>query len=166
MVTMEAKRPPLGSLAVAWEGIGRGREARRIARARELVTRNEPHEALRLLGRTLRAAESAGRLSGVIEILVLRALILHAHGEEEAALDVAAWALTFGERLGHFRVFADEGPPMSALLCGFLRAQEESKGFLADSSEVPPGYVRTLLAMLEVRAALFRRECEAPGEDR
>ena len=62
----------------------------------------------------------------MIEILVLQALALYAHGEQDdahhaqgdipRALDPLERALTLAEPEGYVRIFVDEGPPMAALL--------------------------------------------------
>ena len=80
--------------------------------------RAEPslHEATRLLERLLLAAEEGGRTGRVIEILVLRALAHQALGDIPAALGSLERAVTLAEPEGYVRVFADEGPPMAALL--------------------------------------------------
>jgi LuxR family maltose regulon positive regulatory protein len=74
------------------------------------------HEAARLLERLLPAAEEGGRTGRVIEILVLRALAHQALGDLPAALGVLDRAVTLAEPEGYVRVFADEGPPLAALL--------------------------------------------------
>jgi ATP/maltotriose-dependent transcriptional regulator MalT len=74
------------------------------------------HEAAGLLKRLLRAAEEGQRTGRVIEILVLRALAHQALREIPAALGFLDRALTLAEPEGYVRVFADEGPPMTALL--------------------------------------------------
>jgi LuxR family transcriptional regulator, maltose regulon positive regulatory protein len=74
------------------------------------------HEAARLLGRLLAAAEEGGRTGRVIEVLVLQALAHQAQGDIPAALARLARALTLAEPEGYVRVFADEGPPVASLL--------------------------------------------------
>jgi LuxR family maltose regulon positive regulatory protein len=55
-------------------------------------------------------------MGSVIEIQVLRALAQAAGGDEPAAVTTLAEALTLAGPRGYVRVFADEGPPMRALL--------------------------------------------------
>jgi LuxR family transcriptional regulator, maltose regulon positive regulatory protein len=108
----------------------------RLLLARYQNERAEPslREATRLLERLLSAAEEGGRTGRVIEILVLRALAHQALGDVPAALAALERAVTLAEPEGYVRVFADEGPPMAAL----LRAAAK-QGIARD-------YVRRLLA--------------------
>ena len=95
-----------------------------------------PHlrDALRLLDRLLEAAEAGARMDRVIEVLILRALALHAQNDLNAALAALERALTLAAPEGYVRVFLDEGQPMAALL------------HEAHSHGIAPGYVATLLA--------------------
>jgi LuxR family transcriptional regulator, maltose regulon positive regulatory protein len=90
----------------------------RLLLARYQGERAEPslHQATRLLERLLPAAEAGGRTGRVIEILVLRALAHQALGDIAAAVGFLDRAVTLAEPEGYVRVFADEGPPMVALL--------------------------------------------------
>jgi LuxR family maltose regulon positive regulatory protein len=90
-------------------------------------------EALELLERLLRAAEAGRRTRSVIEILVLEALAHQMRGDVAAGLAPLERALTLAEPEGYVRIFADEGPPMAALLGG------------AAKREIAPSYVRELL---------------------
>jgi len=99
------------------------REFEHITLARLLLARDQgegaersAHEAARLLERLLRAAEEGQRTGRVIQILVLRALVHQALGDIPAALGFLGRAVTLAEPEGYVRVFADEGPPMAALL--------------------------------------------------
>ncbi len=68
----------------------------------------------------------------MIEILVLQALAHEAQGDTPLALVPLERALTLAEPEGYVRIFADEGPPMEALL------REAAKHGIA------PNYVRRL----------------------
>jgi LuxR family transcriptional regulator, maltose regulon positive regulatory protein len=101
------------------------------------------HEATQLLDRLLQAAEAGGRTGSVIEILVLQALSHQTRGDLPAALGSLERALTLAEPEGYVRVFADEGPPMAALLRAAARvAPGEQKGIARD-------YARQLLAAVD-----------------
>jgi LuxR family maltose regulon positive regulatory protein len=78
-------------------------------------------DALGLLDRLFEAAEGAGRMSSVIEILSLRALALQARHDSSEALAALERALTLAEPEGYARVFVDEGAPMAALLSEILK---------------------------------------------
>ena len=95
---------------------GYPREPEYLVLARVLLAQDRPGAALALLERLHAAAVSQDRAGSVIEIGALRALALAAAGEETAAVDALAGALTLACPQGYVRVFADEGPPMAALL--------------------------------------------------
>ena len=85
----------------------------------------------------------------LIEIGALRALGLATSGEDAAAVDALAAALTLACPQGYVRVFADEGPPMAALLAELIAAQR-SGGAVA---EIPLGWLARL------QRALSRGPC-------
>lgn len=90
----------------------------RILMAQQLKggTRGSFGAAVGLLGRLLTAAEDAGRIASVIEILALQALSLQARGDVPGALVPLARALALAEPEGYVRIFVDEGDRMAALL--------------------------------------------------
>jgi LuxR family maltose regulon positive regulatory protein len=73
-------------------------------------------DALGLLDRLVRAAESAERAGSVIEARLVRALARHAADQTAGATADLAAALTAGVPAGYRRLFLDEGPPMQELL--------------------------------------------------
>ncbi|HEX3425984.1 MAG TPA: LuxR C-terminal-related transcriptional regulator, partial [Acidimicrobiales bacterium] len=97
----------------------------RILLARYSAERSEGilQQATRLLGRLLAGAEAGGRTGAVIEILVVQALVDHAGGDTRGALASLGRALLLAEAEGYVRVFADEGPPMAALLRAFAKQE-------------------------------------------
>ena len=99
------------------------REFEHITLARVLVAgyqderaEHSIRQATRLLERLLRAAEEGGRTGRVIEILILQALAHQTLGDVPAALTALERVMALAEPEGYVRVFADEGPPMAALL--------------------------------------------------
>ncbi len=108
----------------------------RLLLARHHAERDEtaPEHAVNLLARLLPAAEEGARGGSVIEILVLQALAHHARRDVPAALGALHRAVTLAEPEGYVRVFAEEGPPMAALLKALIK--QSTAG----------GYVRRLLA--------------------
>jgi LuxR family maltose regulon positive regulatory protein len=74
------------------------------------------HEAARLLARLRQAAESAGRVGRVIELLCLEATALQARGDLDPAWAALRRALELAEPEGYVRTFVDEGAPMADLL--------------------------------------------------
>ena len=110
--------------------------------ARVLLARNDPVPALTLLQRLLDAAASQGRTGSIIEIQVLRALALAAHGDHASALGALAEALTLACPQGYVRVFADEGGPMRVLLAQLSAAR---RGQQHAARRIDPGYLAALL---------------------
>jgi LuxR family transcriptional regulator, maltose regulon positive regulatory protein len=95
------------------------------------------HQALRMLERLLRAAEAGERAGSMLEILVLRALAHHAHGDLSAALNPLQRALALAKPESYVRLFVDEGAPMARLLSA------------ASAYGMMPQYTEKLLAAFE-----------------
>ena len=95
---------------------GYAREPGYLVLARILLAQDRPGQALALLDRLHAAAAAQGRAGSSIEACALRALALAATGDEAGAVTTLAGALLLACPQGHVRVFADEGPPMAALL--------------------------------------------------
>jgi LuxR family maltose regulon positive regulatory protein len=108
--------------------------------ARVLLAQARPGPALALLGRLRASAAAQDRVGSLIEIGALRALALAASGDADRAVDALAGTLTRACPQGYVRVFADEGPPMAALLARLIAAQR-SGGVVA---EVPLGCLARL----------------------
>ena len=122
-------------------------EFEHITLARVLLARDaaEPagsaiQEVTRLLERLLRAAEEGQRTGSVIEILVVQALAHQTRDDIPAALASLHRAVTLAEPEGYVRIFADEGPPLAALLRTLAK------------QGAAPGYVRQLLAAVSKTA--------------
>ena len=103
------------------------REGGHLVLARVLLAQGEAERVLALLGRLHAAAAAQDRAGSLIEIGALRALALAATGEEAAAVTALAGALTLACPQGYVRVFADEGPPMAALLGRLIAAQRTGR---------------------------------------
>jgi LuxR family transcriptional regulator, maltose regulon positive regulatory protein len=99
------------------------RERDHLVLARVLLARAEPARALGLLDRLKDLAEFQGRTGSVIEIRALRALARQAAGDHQGALTAVAEALSLARPERFVRVFADEGPPMAALLKSLMGAR-------------------------------------------
>jgi LuxR family maltose regulon positive regulatory protein len=130
------------------------REAEYLTLARVLIARERgdpegPYfdDVLRLIDRLLGAAESGARMGSAIEMLILRALALHARRETSGAFAALERALTLAEPEGYVRVFVDEGEPMAAPLSEFLKACR--KGGRGAKQLASLGYVQRLLAVFE-----------------
>jgi LuxR family maltose regulon positive regulatory protein len=105
-----------------------------VVLARILIAQGHLDESVGMLEHLLKAAESGGRNSKVIEIRILQALAFQAKGETDRALFTLEKALTLAEPEGFIRIFVDEGPPMARLL------------YEALAREIAPDYIRRLLA--------------------
>jgi LuxR family maltose regulon positive regulatory protein len=103
------------------------REPGQLVLARVLLAQGRPGPALALLDRLHAAAAAQDRTGSLIEIRALRALALAAGGDGPAALDALASALVLACPQGYVRVFADEGPPMAALLGRLVAAQRAER---------------------------------------
>ena len=90
--------------------------------ARLLLAQSQPDQARGLLERLDALAEAQGRTGSLIELRALRSLALQAIGEHQESLSLLAEAVALGRPEGHVRVFADEGPPMAALLRSLIGA--------------------------------------------
>jgi LuxR family maltose regulon positive regulatory protein len=99
------------------------------------ASRSTLSETLDLLDRLLIAAQKAGWIHKTIQILILRALALHADGRRDGALAALGRALTLAEPGGYVRTFIDHRRPMAHLL-----RQAAERG-------VAPSYTGQLLAV-------------------
>jgi LuxR family maltose regulon positive regulatory protein len=90
-----------------------------ITLARIQLVQGQLAEAWQLLARLLPAAEQAGRLGRLVEILALRAVVTSAQQDENEARNILAYALTLAEPEGFVRSFVDEGEPMRLLLLDY-----------------------------------------------
>jgi LuxR family maltose regulon positive regulatory protein len=126
------------------------REPGHLLLARVLLAQQRPEQALGLLDRLHAPAVAQGRTGSLIEILALRSLALAAGGEEPAAVATLAEALTLAAPQGYRRVFADEGPPMRALLGRLAAAMRTEQ---AATPGVPLGYLGRLVRAFERDAA-------------
>jgi LuxR family maltose regulon positive regulatory protein len=116
-----------------------------IAQRRDGSTGDALQEPLHLLDRLLAAAKTGGRMGSAIQILVVRALTLHAQTNVTEALSSLEQALSLAEPEGYVRVFVDEGPPMAELL---REAQQHG---------IAPEYIAKLLAAFPEAQSAKRR---------
>ena len=115
-------------------------EPEHLVLARVLLAQGRPVEALALLDRLFAAAVAQDRIGSVIDAGGVRALALAASGEEADAITALAGALTLACPQGYVRVFADEGPPMAALLGRLIASQRSGQAAAA----IPLGYLARL----------------------
>jgi LuxR family maltose regulon positive regulatory protein len=152
------------------------REPGHLVLARVLLAEGRPGRALALLDRLYAAAAAKDRTGSLIEAGALRALAIAASGEEAAAVAALAGALTLACPQGYVRVFADEGPPMAALLSRLIAAQRAGqaagiplgclarlqRAFEAKPTGAPAGQ-RGTSAVPGLAEALTSRELEVLG---
>ena len=152
------------------------REPGHLVLARVLLAQARPGQALALLDRLHAAAVTHDRAGSLIEIQALRALALAVSGEETAAVAALAGALTLACPQGYVRIFADEGPPMAALVGRLIAAQRAGQaaagvplGCLArlqrafDPEHTPPDPGQGTAAVPGIVEPLTARELEVLG---
>jgi LuxR family transcriptional regulator, maltose regulon positive regulatory protein len=100
------------------------RERDYLVLARVLLARFDPGRALRLLERLDELAESQGRKESLIQIRAVRSLALQSARDHQGALALLADALSLARRERYVRIFADEGPPLAALLRSLISARQ------------------------------------------
>jgi LuxR family maltose regulon positive regulatory protein len=109
-------------------------------------------DALALLERLLENAVRYGRVTGQIQVHILRALALNALGQQKEALSELTHAMTLGEPHSHLRTFLDFGPalvhllqeaarqrPSSSYAHRLLEAEQQAKPALSSATDRPPG---------------------------
>jgi LuxR family transcriptional regulator, maltose regulon positive regulatory protein len=119
--------------------------------ARVLLAQDRPAEALALLDRLLGQAAAQDRMGSVLEIQALRALALAADGDEPAAVGTLAEAVTLASPQGHVRVFADEGPPMRAVLGRIVAAHRAGQ---PPGRGIPVRYLARLMQAFDGKPAV------------
>jgi LuxR family maltose regulon positive regulatory protein len=141
----------------AEDEISYAREQDHLVLARVLLAGSDPEPALGLLERLQALAESQGRTQSVIQIRALRSLGLHSAGDHQGALSLVADALALAQPEGYIRVFADEGPPMAALLRSLIVARQ--RGRVAAGSAAARGH---LLQVIRAFGPAPSRRTEGP----
>ncbi|MBD2867288.1 LuxR C-terminal-related transcriptional regulator [Paenibacillus arenilitoris] len=105
-----------------------------LGMARACLAAGDTPGALAAIEPMLRQAEEKEWADERLRLIVLKAVVLDAHGEKGEALSLLAEALTLAEPGGFIRVFVDEGLPMAELL-GEAAARSKK-----------PDYIKKLLA--------------------
>lgn len=112
-----------------------------FSHVRVLLAHGEPAAALALLEPLHQQAVARDWADQHVQVLLLEALALHAHGDTVGALQLLADALQLAAPAGFVRLFVDEGAPMAALLG---RMQEEGRRKQDTGGEIQT-YIDTLL---------------------
>jgi len=108
-----------------------------ISQARVYLAQGDPSAALAVLKPLRRQMEDKGWQDERLKVMVLRAVVHHAHGEKDKAVQLLGEALALAEPGGFIRLFVDEGLPMARLLSG------------AADQGIIPDYVSKLLAAFQ-----------------
>jgi LuxR family maltose regulon positive regulatory protein len=124
-------------------------EPEHLLLARVLLAQDRPGPALELLDRLYASAVAQDRIGSVIEAGALRTLALAASGQEADAVSALAGLLTLAGPRGYVRVFADEGPPMAALLGQLIAGQRTGRG----ERRIPIGYLARLNRAFDTASA-------------
>jgi LuxR family maltose regulon positive regulatory protein len=83
---------------------------------RVLIAEGRWDQSAEFLARLEQAAQEAGRIASVIEILALDAVALHGRGDDVSARRTLERSLTLAEPEGYVRMFVDEGEAMRLLI--------------------------------------------------
>ena len=86
------------------------------SRSRVHLAQGDPAAALVVLEQWRQQAEAKDWKDERLKVMVLQAVALHAHNEEDKALQVLNEALTLAEPGGFIRIFVDEGDQIAELL--------------------------------------------------
>jgi len=108
-----------------------------LSQARVHLVQGDTAAALAVLGPWREQVEAKGWEDERLKVMVLQAIALQGHGEQDKAVQLLFDALAIGESAGFVRLFVDEGAPMAYLLskvaaCGMM-----------------PDYIGRLLAVYE-----------------
>src|SRR6266851_838508 len=98
-----------------------------ICLARVLLAQGDTSAALAVLESWRGQMEAKGWQDERLKVMVLQAVALRAHGEQDQAVHLLCDALSLAEPGGFIRLFVDEGRPMAHLL-----SQAEALGMLPD----------------------------------
>jgi LuxR family transcriptional regulator, maltose regulon positive regulatory protein len=108
-----------------------------LSQARVHLAQGDPFATLAALSPWREQVEAKGWQDERLKVMVLQAVALQAHGEQDQAVKVLCDALALAEPGGFIRLFVDEGRPMAHLL-----SQAEALGMV-------PDYLGKLLAVFE-----------------
>jgi len=108
-----------------------------LSQARVHLARGDTSAALAVLSPLRQQMEAKGWEDERLKVMVLQAVALQAHGEQDTAMHLLCDALALAEPGGFIRLFVDEGKPMAHLL-----SEANAHGMM-------PDYTGKLLAVLE-----------------
>ncbi len=99
-----------------------------LSQARVHLAQGDTSAALAVLSPWRRQVEARGWQDERLKVMVLQAVALQAHGEQDKAVQLLGDALAIASPGGFIRLFVDEGLPMAQLL-----SAAEASGMLPDS---------------------------------
>jgi LuxR family maltose regulon positive regulatory protein len=139
------------------------REVEYLSLARVLNAQGRHAEALSLLDRLMRSAQSEERDGSAIAILALQALVHQAQGNRTGALECLERALVLAEPEGYVRIFVDEGEPMRSLLADF-QSMISKRPRVGEASPRLLAYASRLLAAFSGAGPASTPTSESPAD--
>jgi LuxR family maltose regulon positive regulatory protein len=126
-------------------------ELTHITQARVFIAQRNLAEAVGLLSRLEETSRSGGRQGRLIEILILKALALHAVGDTAQADMALAESLALAEPEGYLRIFLEEGEAMRVQI-GELRMKmrKPNRGFFPEQNARCIAYIERILAEFSI----------------
>ncbi|MBI5297078.1 MAG: LuxR family transcriptional regulator [Chloroflexi bacterium] len=95
-----------------------------LSRVRVLIAQGDTSSALAVLEPLRQQMEAKGWVDEQLKVMVLQAVALHAHGEEDQAVQLLGDTLALAEPGGFIRTFVDEGLPMAQLMARMNASRE------------------------------------------
>ncbi|MGA7732478.1 MAG: LuxR C-terminal-related transcriptional regulator [Chloroflexia bacterium] len=123
-----------------------------LGQARVHLAQGDTSSALAVLEPLRHEMEAKGWEDERLKVMVLQAVALHAHGEQDKATQLLGNALALAEPGGFVRIFVDEGMPMARLL-----ADASTRGMMSD-------YTGKLLAVFEAERRMGKEKSDLPNE--
>jgi LuxR family maltose regulon positive regulatory protein len=118
-------------------------ELRQGVLARLYLMQGRADQTLLIVNPLLQEAETQRRIASLVDLLLLKALALHARKETSQALVTLTQALVLAEPEGYIRTFVDQGTALIALLMKILDAQQ--KRSIPEVRGITREYLRNIL---------------------
>ena len=130
-----------------------------FSQARVHLAQGDLSAALAILEPLRQQMEAKGWQDERLKVMVLQAVVHHAHGEREKAVQLLGEALTLAEPGGFIRLFVDEGEPMRLTISDFRVLIEKQ---LRGQDHKLLGYVDKLLTAFAQPAAMPQSKIQNP----
>ncbi len=129
--------------ALDYQRVTNGRhEAAEVMLARVLLAHRDAEQAKEILLPIGEAAETSGRISRLIDVLVLQSLVFHDENNRAQAIQVLSKALQLAEPEGFMRTFLEDGSSIIDLL---QEMEKESSGMKEEEFLFSKGYLSRIL---------------------